>query len=203
MTRDQRAWAHGPSDRMPRTLLAACMAAVGLIPCGVSAQDAASLQARPASAVVLDMVAGIEKTLTAVAEEMPEDKYTFAPTEGAFPGVRNFAQQIKHAAAVHHLVAATILDERVTADMADERGPDSVRTKAEVLQYLKESFAALKRAAATVTEANAFAPFKGPFGPRSGTRLGLIVLAVSHSSNHYGQLVEYLRMNAIIPPRSQ
>jgi hypothetical protein len=135
MTRDQRAWAHGPSDRMPRTLLAACMAAVGLIPCGVSAQDAASLQARPASAVVLDMVAGIEKTLTAVAEEMPEDKYTFAPTEGAFRGVRNFAQQIKHAAAVHHLVAATILDERVT--------------------------------------------------------------------NHYGQLVEYLRMNAIIPPRSQ
>ncbi len=68
---------------------------------------------------------------------------------------------------------------------------------------MKESFAALKRAAATVTETNAFAPFKGPFGPGSGTRLGLIVLAVSHSSNHYGQLVEYLRMNAIIPPRSQ
>ena len=80
------------------------------------------------------MIAGIEKQLTGVAREMPEDKYEFAPTAGDFRGVRNFAKQIKHAAAVHYLVAASMLGEPVTPDMSDERGPDSVRTKAEVLK---------------------------------------------------------------------
>jgi hypothetical protein len=78
-----------------------------------------------------------------------------------------------------------------------------VRTKADVQLYLQESFIALKRAAATVDETNAFAPFKGPFGTASNTRIGLIVLAVSHSWNHYGQVVPYLRMNGILPPRTQ
>lgn len=146
-------------------------------------------------------IAGVEKQLTAIAEEMPADKYDFAPTHGAFRGVRNFAKQIKHAAAAQHLVAATILGEKVTADMADERGPDAVKSKAEVLRYLTESFAALKRAAAAVDDKNAFEPIKGPFGSKPTTRVSLIVLAVAHSSNHYGQVVEYLRMNGLVPPR--
>ena len=166
----------------------------------------ASLAQTPAGSAtssVLEMVAGIEKTLTAVAEEMPEAKYEFVPTHGAFRGVRTFARQLKHAAAVQHLVAATILGERVTADMSDERGPDAVKTKAEVQEYLKQSFVALRRAAATVNDTNAFAPVKGPFGEASNTRVGLVMLAVSHSWNHYGQVVPYLRMNGIVPPRTQ
>jgi hypothetical protein len=87
--------------------------------------------------------------------------------------------------------------------MSDERGPDSVKTKAEILTYLKESFVSLKRAASTIDDKNAFSPIKGVFGSRPDTRLGLIVGAVSHSSNHYGQIVEYLRMNGLIPPDSQ
>ncbi len=174
-----------------------------LVPTVSFAQTTPSAKDRVVTEMMLGLVANTEKQLTRVATEMPEDKYEFAPTAGAFRGVRNFARQIKHAAAVQHLVAATILGERITAEMSDERGPDGVRTKAEVLQYLKESFAALKRAAATIDEKNAFAPFKGPFGQASNTRLGLLVLAAVHSSNHYGQVVEYLRMNGIVPPASQ
>lgn len=170
------------------------------IPSPASAQPAA-VPDKPATAAVLGMISGIEKTLIAVAEEMPADKYEFAPTEGSFRGVRNFGRQLKHAAAVQHLVAATLLGERVTADMADERGPDSVKTKAEVQQYVRDSFVALRRAAATVDDTNTFVPFKGPFGP-ADTKLGLIVMAISHSWNHYGQVVPYLRMNGIIPPRT-
>jgi uncharacterized damage-inducible protein DinB len=162
-----------------------------------------AVQPGPATQVIQDMIARIEKQLTRVAREMPEDKYEFAPTEGAFRGVRNFARQIKHAAAVHHLVAASILGEPITADMSDERGPDSVKAKTEVLKYLDDSFSYLKRAAATIDEKNAFTPIKGVFGSAPDTRIGLIVVAVSHSNNHYGQVVEYLRMNGIVPPRTQ
>lgn len=167
-----------------------------------SVANAQSTQPRTATQAIQEMISGIEKQISGVAREMPEDKYEFAPTVGEFRGVRNFAKQIKHAAAVHYLVAASILGDPVTADMSDERGPDSVRTKAEVLKYLEDSFAYLKKAAATIDEKNAFAPIKGVFGSAHDTRIGLIVVAVSHSSNHYGQVVEYLRMNGLVPPRT-
>src|SRR6476659_1058937 len=151
-----------------------------------------------AAQIVRDQVAAIEKELTGVASEMPDDKYEFAPTQGAFRGVRNFAKQVKHAAAVNHLVAATILGERITADMSEERGPDSVKTKAEIVKYLKDSFANLNRAAATIDDKNAFTPLKGA-AASDDSRMGLVILALTHSSNHYGQLVEYLRMNGLVP----
>jgi hypothetical protein len=153
-----------------------------------------------ATQAIQAMIDGVEKTLTGVATEMPDDKYRFVPADGAFRGVRNFAAQIKHAAAVQNLVAASILGDPITADMSEERGPDSVQTKAEVLKYLADSFAHLKKAAATVDERNAFVPIKGVFGSAPATRIGLIVGAVSHTSNHYGQVVEYLRMNGLVPP---
>jgi uncharacterized damage-inducible protein DinB len=177
---------------------------VGTILIAGGAPSTAAAQGTPApggsaAAMLQDLIGGIESALTGVAETMPADKYEFAPTNGEFRGVRTFSRQIKHAAAVQHLVAATILGERITADMVEERGPDSVRTKDEVLQYLRESFAALKRAAATVDESNAFTFFKGPFGGGTNNRLGMISVAVTHSWNHYGQVVPYLRMNGLTP----
>jgi uncharacterized damage-inducible protein DinB len=134
---------------------------------------------------------------------MPADKYSFAPTVGEFHGVRTFAKQLKHAAAVQYLVSMSILGEPVTAEMADERGPDAARSKADVMKYLEGSFTELHRAAATLDETNAFTPMKGVFGSAPATRVGLIAGALAHSSNHYGQMVEYLRMNGIVPPASQ
>jgi uncharacterized damage-inducible protein DinB len=176
-------------------LLLACVAVV-------AAQTAQTPGPRGAAEIVRRQIANTEKELTGVASEMPDDKYEFAPTQGAFRGVRNFAKQVKHAAAVNHLVAATILGERITADMSEERGPDSVKTKAEIVKYLKDSFANLNRAAATIDDKNAFAPLKGA-SASDDSRMGLVILALTHSSNHYGQLVEYLRMNGLVPPQSQ
>lgn len=167
---------------------------------GAMAAQATRTTSPPTAAQVLrDLIAQTEKELTGVAETMPGDKYEFAPTQGNFRGVRTFAKQLKHAAAVQHLVAASLLGEPVTADMSEERGPDSVKTKAEILDYLKKSFAALNRAAGTIDEKNAFAPIKGVFGGGPDTRVSAMVVALTHSSNHYGQVVEYLRMNGLAP----
>jgi uncharacterized damage-inducible protein DinB len=173
-----------------------------LMPVMLWSQSGSTAKPMAAADVMLKQVESIEKSLTGIATEMPAEKYDFAPTDGAFRGVRSFAKQIKHAASVHHLVAATLLGEPVTSDMSDERGPDAVKTKAEVLEYLAESFSALKRAISTVNNENAFSPINGVFGSAPDTRIGLIVVAISHSSNHYGQIVEYLRMNGLVPPRN-
>ena len=159
--------------------------------------------ASPAATALQALVSSVEKLLVGVANEMPADKYDFVPAGGEFRGVRSFGKQLKHAAAVQYLVANSILGEPVTAEMSDERGPDAVRAKADILSYLQGSFAALHRAAATVDEQNAFAPIKGVFSSAPATRVGLIAGALGHSSNHYGQVVEYLRMNGIIPPASR
>ena len=157
----------------------------------------------PASTALQALVSTSETQLMGVANGMPADKYDFVPSGGEFRGVRSFAKQLKHAAAVQYLVANSILGEAVTADQADERGPDTVRSKADVIEYLQGSFAALHMAAAAVDDRNAFEPIKGVFGSQPATRAGLIAGVLAHSSDHYGQVVEYLRMNGIIPPASR
>jgi hypothetical protein len=144
-------------------------------------------------------IASSEKDILGLAEDMPDDKYNFVPTGEGFRGVRSFAKQLKHVGAVLQLVSANLLNEKETAEMADERGPDSARTKDEVIKYVKDSYAYLRKAAVTIDEKTAFAPIKNPFGKTPLTRITLINLALVHSANHYGQMVEYLRMNNIKP----
>lgn len=163
------------------------------------AQTAKPTAQRSASQEVNEWVTYSEKELVGMAEDMPEDKYNFAPTNGEFRGVRNFGKQVKHAAAAMQLISAAILGDPTPADAADERGPDSARTKAEILKYLKDSFVYLRKAVATIDEKNAFETVKNPFGQGQQTRVGLLTLALMHSSNHYGQMVEYLRMNGLRP----
>lgn len=154
---------------------------------------------RPVGQEVGEWINYSEKELLGMAEDMPEDKYNFAPTNGEFRGVRNFGKQIKHAAAAMQLIAAAILGDPVPADAADERGPDAARTKPEIIKYLKDSYAYLRKAAAVIDEKNAFELVKNPFGQGQQTRIGLLTLGLVHSSNHYGQVVEYLRMNGLRP----
>jgi hypothetical protein len=154
--------------------------------------------------LVLDeWVTNIEQLLVPAADAMPEEKYFFAPRNGEFTGVRTFAEQVKHLAAANYQLGSRILGEAPPAGTKGEAAPETVRTKAEIMVYLKGSFACLHRAAASVDERNTVEPLPGTKGTWQRTRLGLLVDALAHSSNHYGQMVEYLRMNGIVPPESR
>jgi uncharacterized damage-inducible protein DinB len=161
-------------------------------------------QSAPTVSSVLDKsLEGVEKEFVSAAEAMPAEKYNFAPTNGEFKGVRTFAQQVKHVAAVNHLIFSLMLGEAPPKD-GDENGPASIKTKDDIVQYLKDSFALGHRALAAMDESNYVAPIPSPFGGGSTTtRLRLAVLIVGHCFDHYGQMVEYLRMNGIVPPASR
>ena len=126
----------------------------------------------------------------------------FAPTNGEFKGVRTFAQQIKHVAAVNYEIAAAILEQKAPVDINEESGPASITTKADILTYLKESFAYVHKAIATINEKNVVETVKSPFGEGSVSRMGLATSIAWHGYDHYGQMVVYLRMNGIVPPAS-
>jgi uncharacterized damage-inducible protein DinB len=153
--------------------------------------------------IVDGWVTNAETHLVPLAEAMPANKYSFAPVNGEFHGVRTFAQQAKHLAANNYAMAAKILGEKRSADQDNEEGPTSVRTKPEIITYLKGSFAALHRAVNTITATNKVTPVPGTSGSRQSAPLALAIDAVAHSFNHYGQMVEYLRMNGIVPPASR
>lgn len=154
----------------------------------------------------LQLFLKLGKTLiVSAADAMPADKYGFAPTDGEFKGVRTFGQQVKHLAAANDILAAAALGEDPPAGAGDEMGPETVRTKVEILDYLERSFEHLGRAIDAIGYKNT--PVKSsPISPLRGTettRLALTVEAMIHAFDHYGQMVEYLRMNGIVPPEGR
>ena len=155
------------------------------------------------SQVVDSAVKRVEGDFIPAAEAMSEEKYGFAPTNGEFKGVRTFAEQIKHVAATNYVVASLILGEKPPVDVNDEKGPDSVKSKAEILKYLNDSYSYAHKAVATITEANVVEPIPSFDGKSTTTRLSLGMLFSWHGYDHYGQMVEYLRMNGIVPPASR
>lgn len=162
--------------------------------------------AKPAFADVLNRsFAGTAHEFIDAADAMPEDKYDYAPSNGEFNGVRTFAQQVRHVAAVNYLIGAAILGEaKPPVETAGESGPESMTAKADIMKYLKDSFDYVQKAFGSVTsEQKALAQTKSPFGPNQVTKLSLVVLESGHPFDHYGQMVEYLRMNGIVPPASR
>jgi len=149
-------------------------------------------------------VAFLERQLVEAADAMPANKYSFVPTSGEFRGVRTFGQQVKHLAATNYMLAAGALGERPPADAGDETGPEDVRRKADILDYLRGSFRELHRAAAAIDDHNAVVA-DVPISPLTAqaTRLGYVLEALLHTYDHYGQMVIYLRMNGIVPPASR
>lgn len=144
-----------------------------------------------------------EKEFMSAVEAMPEDKYSYAPTDGEFKGVRTFAGQIKHVAASNYEFGGAILQEKPPVDFGGEEGPASVKTKAEIVDFLKGSFAYMHKAIASMNEKNATESLKSPWGQNTITRLGVSTLTVAHIFDHYGQMVVYLRHNGLVPPMSK
>ncbi len=89
------------------------------------------------SQVVDFWVTNTEQLVVPAADAMPEGKYSFAPSNGEFSGVCTFAEQVKHLAAANYQLAAGTLGEEPPAGTDHETAPDSVKTKAQVTDYLK------------------------------------------------------------------
>lgn len=149
-------------------------------------------------------ISAIEKQVVEAAEAMPEDKFNFSPETLHIPGddykgVRSFALQVKHIAASNYFIWSPLTGDKLPDGLKDGNGPESLKTKADILKFLKDSFALGHKAAATLTPENMLQP---P-GSSKSSRLHLAEFGVAHAFNHYGQMVEYLRMNGIVPPASR
>ncbi len=144
-----------------------------------------------------------EDQFLSVAEAMPAEKYSYVPSApgGNFDGVRSFAEQVKHVACGNFAFFNEI-EGKTPPEACEKGGPAPAKTKAELLQYLRDSFAYGNKILATVTAQNAMDRVEGRYGGPD-TKLGMAVIAVWHITDHYGQIVYYLRLNGIVPPPTQ
>jgi hypothetical protein len=154
-----------------------------------------------------ESIAGIlsytEDQFLSVAEAMPAEKYAYIPSApaGKFDGVRSFGEQVKHVACANFAFFNEIEGKTPPPD-CEKGGPAPAKTKAELLQYLRDSFAYGNKVLATINAQNAMDRVEGRYGGPN-TKLGMAVIAVWHIADHYGQVVYYLRLNGIVPPPTQ
>jgi DinB superfamily len=151
-----------------------------------------------------------EYEVRSATEAMPEEKYSYRPAEGKFRNekpefgpaeVRTFAEQAKHVGCSNFAFAAE-LDGQKPPDGCDKGGPSPAKSKKELLIYLRESFAAIRKSLGAINAKNMFDPIEGPYaGPN--TRLGLATVVIWHNADHYGQMTLHLRSNGIVPPASR
>lgn len=173
-----------------------------------AAGASASPSTPPTIASAIDReISIVEKEVVEAAEAMPEDKFDFSPEKLNLPGadykgVRTFGEQLKHVGASNYLIWSPITGEKPPDTVNDGKGPDNMKAKADIIKYLKDSFAFGHKAVATLNESNLVQPIIRNNRPPT-TRLFLATFAPAHCFDHYGQIVEYLRMNGIVPPASR
>jgi uncharacterized damage-inducible protein DinB len=149
----------------------------------------------PTIASAIDQqVSILEREFVGAAEAMPDDKFNFTPITLNIPGseyktVKTFAEEVRHVAATNYLLWGAITGDKSPIPSTEDNGPSSLKTKAEIIKYL--------------TAENAAALVPSPFGQGQTTKLFCATFSVAHAFDHYGQMVEYLRMNGIIPPASR
>jgi hypothetical protein len=162
-------------------------------------------QSPPTIASLVDReISAVEKQIVEIAEAMPEDKFNFSPESlniagSEYKGVRTFAVQVKHVASSNYFIWSPLTGDKLPEGLKDGNGPENLKTKADIIRFLKDSFALGHKAAAMLTTQNML---QAPEHSKSA-RLRLATFGVAHAYDHYGQMVEYLRMNGIVPPASR
>jgi uncharacterized damage-inducible protein DinB len=151
------------------------------------------------------MLSGFEAEMMPLAKAMPAEKYDFAPSAAIFAAgqateykdVRTFGAMVQHIAAANYFYASGLSGLKPDADVKS-LADGKLKGKDEIVAALAASFAFTHKAIATLTAQNAFESVRG-----MQTKASVAGGVVAHGFDHYGQLVEYLRMNGIVPPASQ
>jgi len=148
-------------------------------------------------------LSAFEDEMMGLAKAMPAEKYSFAPSAALFvpgqatkyDGVRSFGAMVAHVAQANYFYANALSGLKPDTDV---RAISELKDKDKIVAALATSFAFAHKAIGTLTAANAFESVRG-----AQTRASLAGGIVAHGFDHYGQLVEYLRMNGIVPPASE
>jgi uncharacterized damage-inducible protein DinB len=156
---------------------------------------AGALQAQTANPLSTELKAAYTRVKTnfiKAAEKMPEDQYDFKPT----PETQSFKERVAHIAVSSMGPCSSMKGEPKSIDAK------TLKSKADVVSALKDSFAACDAAIDNLTDADAVTMVTGGRGgPRS--KLATLYGLVAHDNELYGYICVYMRLKGIVPPSSE
>src|SRR5262245_20700419 len=198
------------SMRNAGVMFACCVvfAAIGAAQQGTGAGQAATTQTTGAAPTtqgrggplptlvveVQNMFNRLKRNITASAEQFPEDKYAWSPT----PDVRTWGGLLGHIADDNNGACWQMAGDAARPAGLDSDGKPTEAAKglkkADIVRLLGESFARCDKAFAAVTPENMM--------ERQGNRskIGVLIYDTQHISEHYGNIVTYMRMQNMVPP---
>jgi uncharacterized damage-inducible protein DinB len=180
----------------------ALILAVGILALLARTQDATKKDGAPKPALspsqsVLDSWNDIGRKLIAMAEDFPEDKYDFKTT----PAQRSFAEQLLHAAGANYFFTNLALGQKPPAEEDPKR--DQYKTKADVVAFVKKSFADGAAAIKTKGDKGMADLVTDPDSNQQVRVSDMAYAFIEHSGEHYGQLAVYYRVAGLVPPESR
>jgi uncharacterized damage-inducible protein DinB len=182
---------------LPAVIFAACILVAPAHSQDMQKPGAAPKPVPGSSEAVLEQWNDIGRKLIAMAEDFPDDKYSYKPV----PTIGTFAQRLIHAAHANEFFISAVRGEKMPA-MADPK-PDTFQTKADVVAYVKKSFAdgaaAIKAKGDKGMSDIVVDPFENEQARISDFAYGF----VEHSGEIYGQLTVYYRVAGMVPPESR
>jgi hypothetical protein len=142
----------------------------------------------------------IQDNILRAAEQFPENKYRWQPT----PDVRSWARLIGHLIDDNNQICWAVSRSGPPPAFVDTpAGADSrahSMTKTELVEAFKASVDRCMQVFKSLTPET----MNAPSGLRPGTsKLGMLIYNTSHTNEHYGNLVTYMRLQGLIPPSSQ
>ena len=180
--------------RSIRSLVPVLLLAV-VVSSSVAAQAAPALPASGFRAEFAGNFNFVGGKIVALAEAIPQDKYTWRPA----PGVRSISEVLLHVAQAQYLFGGN-LGLRGPAGM-DTAWEHSTTDKTRIIAALKAAFAAFNGGVAALPDSDADKAVM-LFG-QSFTMRSLLLAETDHNAEHFGQLIAYARMNGVVPPWSR
>jgi len=170
------------------------LALLALAPALSFAQAAPAPSSTPVADALRAGLARYSKNMTAAADAMPVDKFSFKPT----PDQSTFAHLTIHIAESNNLFCSKV------SGLAAPEGPKLAETdsKDRLVAAVKNSFDFCSTALAKVDDSH-LADSIPLFNGRNVSRAGVILILSGSWADHYSAQSMYLRLNGVLPPTAQ
>lgn len=192
-------------DSMTRVSIS-CLVGVAVVLAAASAEAQGGGQGRggrgPAAPACTTLACDVQadwarsaQTLIAIADAMPDDKWSFKAT----PAQRTFGEQVVHIVQVDGNLLR-LLGGKATPPTVD--AAKAAATKAASMDALRQSFAWGDALLKELNDQQLIERVPGAFLGTAVPRLRIVYFTVAHSQDIYGQMAVYLRLNGVTPPAS-
>jgi uncharacterized damage-inducible protein DinB len=179
-----------------------CLASAALLVAAASANaQTPAAPAAPAAPQTVTLSAGLKRSWDGIkrnvgeaAEKMPEANYSFKPT----PDTRSFGELVGHVAESQLATCARLKGEQIPF----ERGSIEKKTaKADLVKAMQDSIAACDGVYGTATDESLSKLIK--IGQNEMSPVNALWGNISHSNEHYGNMVTYMRLKGLVPPSTE